>query len=110
MILKIKLKKQDEVCVIAGKDKGKTGKILKVVPSTNKAFVSGINMITKHQKATQAGTGGLVKKESPIDISNLVLMDPKLKVPTKVGFKLDKNGTKVRFAKKSGEILLDSKE
>jgi len=109
MTTKIKLKVQDEVSVVAGKDKGKSGKIIKLFPTENQALVSGINMVTKHQKATQTGTGGLVKKEALIDISNLVLLDPKLKVPTKIGFKLDNNGKKVRFAKKSGEILVESK-
>jgi large subunit ribosomal protein L24 len=119
MIFKIKLKVHDEVYVITGRDKGKTGKVLKIIPTENKALVSGINMVTKHQKADRSGAGGLVKKESLIDISNLALLDPKLKVPTKVGYKITDQGqgkksgeksAKVRFAKKSQEILLENKE
>ena len=109
MINKIKLKLQDEVIVITGKDKGKTGKILKIFPKENKALVADINTIKKHQKASQASSGGIVVKESPIHITNLSLLDPKSKVQTKIGLKLDKNGKKVRFAKKSGEIIQDNK-
>lgn len=122
MTFKIKLKVHDEVLVITGKDRGKTGKILKISPSENKALVSGINMVTKHQKADRSGSGGLIRRESLIHISNLALLDPKLKVPTKVGYKVtasedgnkpgeaDAKGVKVRFAKKSQEILLENKE
>lgn len=119
MNLKIKLKVHDEVYVITGKDRGKTGKVIKIIPTESKALVSGINVVTKHQKADKSGAGGLVKKEAPIHISNLSLLDPKLKVPTKVGYKVStvkgskKSGEKsikVRFAKKSGETLLENKE
>ena len=105
MQVKMKLKVNDEVLVIAGKDKGKIGKILKTIPIENKALVAGINLIKKHQKASNTSAGGIVEMESKIEVSNLALLDPKLKVATRIGTKLDKNGKKIRFAKKSGEII-----
>jgi large subunit ribosomal protein L24 len=110
MNLKIKLKVGDEVYVVAGPYKGTVGKVILIAPKDKKALVAGVNIKTHHQKADKAGAGGLIKKEAPIDLSNLALLDPKLKVPTKVGYKFDVNGKKVRFAKKSGEILLENKE
>ena len=104
---KLKLKKDDIVVVLAGTSKGKEGKIIKVIPSTNRAIVEGLNMISKHTKPNAANPqGGILKQEASIDISNLMLVDPKSGNPTKVGRKRDeKTGKLVRFAKKSGEVI-----
>ena len=102
---KLKLKKGDQVVVITGKDKGKTGEITQVIPADNKVIVAGINMMTKHKKPTQFSQGGLEKMEAPIHVSNVALADPKSGKPTRVGFKDLKDGKKVRIAKKSGETI-----
>tara|TARA_B100000614_G_C14419581_1_gene441339 strand:+ start:199 stop:522 length:324 start_codon:yes stop_codon:yes gene_type:complete len=104
---KLKLKKDDIVVVLAGTSKGKEGKIIKVIPSTNRAIVEGLNMISKHTKPNAANPqGGILKQEASIDISNLMLVDPKSGNPTRVGRKIDeKTGKLVRFAKKSGEVI-----
>ena len=98
---KIKLKKGDEVIVLAGKDKGKTGKITKIIPSTNKAIVSGINKVKKHQKPDKDQAGGIVEKEMPIHISNLSYYDKSKKEAVKIGYKIDKNNKKIRIIKKN---------
>ena len=99
-----KLKKGDKVVVIAGRDKGKTGEILKVLRKENRAIVSGVNLVKKHQRPTPQEPGGIITKEAPIHLSNLMLADPKDGRPTRVGFKFVE-GRKVRFAKKSGEVI-----
>ena len=104
---KLKLKKDDIVVVLAGTSKGKEGKIIKVIPSTNRAIVEGVNMVSRHTKPNAANPqGGILKQEASIDISNLMLVDPKSGNPTRVGRKRDeKTGKLVRFAKKSGEVI-----
>jgi len=104
---KIKLKKDDIVVVLAGTSKGKEGKIIKVIPSTNRAIVEGVNMVSKHTKPNAANPqGGIIKQEASINISNLMLVDPKSGKPTRVGRRRDeKTGKLVRFAKKSGEVI-----
>lgn len=102
--VKFKIRKGDTVIVHTGRDKGKKGEVLSVVKDDLKVVVKGINVVKRHTKPTQTNTGGIVQKELPIHISNVSLLDPKDGTPTKVGFKLQKDGTKVRFAKKSGEI------
>lgn len=104
---KIKLKKNDIVVVLAGTSKGKEGKIIKVIPSTNRAIVEGVNMVSKHTKPNAANPqGGIIKQEASINISNLMLVDPKSGKPTRVGRRRDeKLGKLVRFAKKSGEVI-----
>lgn len=104
-MVKQKLRKGDPVIVITGKDRGKTGEILKMFPSEGRALVSGVNIITKHQKPTRTESGGIVKKEAKIRISNIAYLDPINKVATKLSFKILEDGTKVRVAKKSGEVL-----
>ncbi|XVN41300.1 MAG: 50S ribosomal protein L24 [Rickettsia endosymbiont of Argas persicus] len=104
-MIKLKVKKGDEVVVITGKYKGKKGKILKVLPVENKIIVSGVNLVKKHTKPTQTSEGGIITKELPIHISNVAHIDPKTGNPTKVAFKFLENGSKVRIAKKSGEII-----
>ena len=99
------LKKGDKVIVIAGRDKGKSGVIQKVIPERNLVVVEGVNVRKKHQKPTQANPeGSIVEIYAPIDASNVMLEDPKTKKPTRIGHKLVK-GKKVRFAKKSGTVL-----
>ena len=99
------LKKGDKVIVIAGRDKGKTGEIQKVIPELNRVVVEGVNIRKKHQKPTQANPeGSIVEVYAPIDASNVMLEDPKTKQPTRIGHK-EVKGKKVRFAKKSGTIL-----
>ena len=97
-------KKGDKVNVIAGKDKGKNGKILYV--SKDKVVVEGINVVKKHQKPTaQNQTGGIVEREHPIHISNIMMADPKTGKSTRIGHEIDKNGKKVRISKKSNEKI-----
>lgn len=103
---KFHIKKGDLVYVNAGVDKGKQGKVLEVLPEEERAIVEGINMVSKHTKPNAANPqGGIIKKEAPIHISNLNVIDPSTNKATKVGRKLDDKGKLVRFAKKSGEIL-----
>ena len=105
MAAKLSIKKGDKVVVIAGKDKGKNGEVLQVFPSDAKVRVSGINIAKRHTKPSQAGAGGIVEKEMPIHVSNVSHVDPKTSKPTKIGTKVLKDGKKVRFAKKSGEVI-----
>ena len=100
-----KLKKGDHVIVLAGRDKGKEGDILRVMPTDGRALVSGVNMVIRHTRQTQTDQGGRVPKEAPINLSNIALVDPKDGGPPRVGFKFLEDGTKVRFAKKSGEVI-----
>ena len=103
---KLHLKKNDTVVVLAGEDKGKTGKVLKVLVEKNRALVEGVNMVSKSTKpSAQNPQGGIVKQEAPIHISNLSLVDPKSGKATRVGIKVTEDGKKVRIAKKSGEEI-----
>ncbi|GGH07752.1 50S ribosomal protein L24 [Glycocaulis albus] len=99
-----KIKKGDKVVILAGRDKGKTGEVTKVVPSENRVFVSGVNMVKRHNRPTQTTPGGIEEKEAPIHVSNVALADPKSGEATRVGFEV-RDGKKVRVAKKSGEVL-----
>jgi large subunit ribosomal protein L24 len=103
---KMKIKKNDNVVVIAGKDKGRTGVVRQVLPKDNRVVVVGINMATRHTKPSQRNPqGGLVKKEMPIHASNVALVDPKDNKPVRIGFRTDTKGNKVRYAKRSGEQI-----
>jgi large subunit ribosomal protein L24 len=102
---KLKIKKGDKVVVLTGRDKGQKGEVLKVLREENRVLVQGINMVTKHQKPTQVSAGGKERKELPIHISNVAVADPKGGKATRVGFKTLKDGKKVRFARKSGEVI-----
>jgi len=102
---KLKIKKGDHVVVITGKDKGKKGEVLKILPSENRAIVKGVAMVRRHQRQTTTQDGGIITKEAAIHISNLALEDPKDGKPTRVGFKFLKDGRKVRFARRSGEVI-----
>ena len=104
MSIKIKLKKGDDVIVLAGKDKGKTGKIVKIFPKLMKAIVSEINTVKKNQKPDNNQPGGIIDKDMPIHISNLLYYDPEQKKGVKIGFKLD-NNKKIRINKSSGKEI-----
>ena len=100
-----KIRKGDNVVVLAGKDKGRTGQVLRVMPKDDKAIVSGINIVIRHQRQSQTQEGGLIRKEAPIHLSNIAVADPKDgKTPTRVGFEI-RDGKKVRVAKRSGEVI-----
>lgn len=101
----MKIKKGDTVKILVGKDKGKDGLVLKVFPKENQVLVEGINVAKKHQKATQTQAPGIVEKTRPIHISNVSALDPKDKKPTRVGYKVLKDGKKIRVSKRSGEII-----
>ncbi|MDF3034369.1 MAG: ribosomal protein [Alphaproteobacteria bacterium] len=103
--VKFKIRKGDTVIIRSGRDKGKKGEVLRVVKDDAKLFVKGVNVVKRHTKPTQTNTGGIVQKEAPIHVSNVALVDPKNGSATKVGFKFLEDGTKVRYAKKSGETL-----
>ncbi|ALV29315.1 50S ribosomal protein L24 [Pannonibacter sp. Q-1] len=100
-----KIKKGDTVVVLAGRDKGKTGEVLQMLPTDNKALVRGINVVRRHQRQTQTQEAGIVAKEAPIHVSNLAVADPKDGKPTRVGFKVQEDGRKVRVAKRSGDLI-----
>jgi large subunit ribosomal protein L24 len=100
-----KIKKGDKVVVLAGKDKGKTGEVIEVRPSENRGVVRGVNVVRHHQKQSAKSEGGIVAKEAALDLSNLAIADPKDGKPTRVGFKLLDDGRKVRFAKRSGDVI-----
>ena len=103
---KLKIKKGDRVAVLAGRDKGKTGEVLKVFPTDNRALVRGVNIVKWHTRPSpQTGEGGIVNKEAPIHVSNLAHVDPKDNKPTRVGYAFLEDGRKVRVAKRSGEVL-----
>ena len=102
---RFRLRKGDDVVVISGRDKGKTGSILRVIPSEDRVIVDGINMVKRHTRPSQAQPGGIVDKEAPIHISNVALADPKDGSATRVGYKFLEDGRKVRLAKQSGEVI-----
>jgi large subunit ribosomal protein L24 len=103
--MSVKIKKGDRVVVTTGRDKGKKGEVLKVFPKEDRALVSGVNIAKRHQKQTAKLQGGIVNKEAPIQLSNLAHIDPKSGGATRIGFKFLNDGRKVRFAKKSGEVI-----
>jgi len=102
---KLKIRKGDKVVVITGKDKGKTGEVLRVMPKDARLVVQGVNMVKRHTKPAMGNPGGIVEKEATIHISNVAHIDPKSNKPTRVGYKALQDGRKVRVAKRSGEVL-----
>jgi large subunit ribosomal protein L24 len=104
-MVKLKIRKGDRVVVITGKDKGKKGEVIKVMPAENRVIVRGVAVVRRHQRQTATQEGGIISKEGPIHVSNVALEDPKDGTPTRVGYKFLKDGRKVRFAKRSGEII-----
>jgi large subunit ribosomal protein L24 len=103
--VKLRLKKGDKVVVLAGKDKGKHGEIVRMIPRELRAVVAGVNMIKRHTRQTQTTAGGIIEREAPIHVSNLAIEDPRDGQPSRVGFKVLEDGRKVRFAKRSGEVI-----
>jgi large subunit ribosomal protein L24 len=100
-----KIRKGDKVIVLTGRDKGKSGEVIEVRPSESRALVRGVNMVRKHQRQTAALQGGIISKEAPVHLSNLAMADPKDGKPTRIGFKILKDGRKVRIARRSGEAI-----
>ncbi len=102
---KLKIKKGDRVVVLAGRDKGKTGEVLRVMPQDRRVLVQGVQTMKRHQRPTQTTPGGINEFEAPLHVSNVALVDPKTSEATRVGYKRLDDGRKVRFAKRSGEIV-----
>jgi large subunit ribosomal protein L24 len=100
-----KIKKGDKVVVLTGRERGKSGEVIKVMPKEDRALVRGVNMVKRHQRQTAAQEGGIVTKEASLHLSNLAVADPKDGKPTRVGFKVLDDGRKVRFAKRSGDLI-----
>jgi large subunit ribosomal protein L24 len=103
--MKLKIKKGDKVVVITGRDKGKSGEVLRVLREENRVLVQGVNMVKRHTRPGAGQAGGIVEKEAAIHVSNVAHIDPKSSKPTRVGYKILGDGRKVRFAKRSGEVL-----
>ncbi|OLP55391.1 50S ribosomal protein L24 [Rhizobium rhizosphaerae] len=99
-----KIRKGDKVVILTGKDKGRTGEVIQVMPKEDRAVVRGINMVKRHQRQTQTQEAGIISKEAPIHLSNLAVADPKDGKPTRIGFRFE-GDKKVRFAKRSGEVI-----
>jgi large subunit ribosomal protein L24 len=100
-----KIKKGDRVVVLTGRDSGRTGEVVQVMPKEERALVRGVNVVKRHQKQTMQQEGGIISKEAPIHLSNLAIADPKDGKPTRVGFRVLEDGRKVRFAKRSGDLI-----
>jgi large subunit ribosomal protein L24 len=100
-----KIKKGDKVVVLTGRDKGRSGEVVQVMPREERALVRGVNVVKRHQRQTMNQEGGIVSKEAPVHLSNIALADPKDGKPTRVGFKILDDGRKVRVAKRSGELI-----
>jgi large subunit ribosomal protein L24 len=103
--MKLKIKTGDNVVVTAGKDKGKRGKVTKVIRSSNRVIVQGANMVLKHQKPSQDSAGGIIPKEASLHISNVALIDPDDGKATRVGYRFNDAGVKERFSKRSGAVI-----
>ena len=101
----MKIRKGDEVIVISGRDRGKKGSVLRVIPTEDRVLVQGVNMVKRHTRQSMKQQGGIVEKETPIHISNISLVDPKSGKATRIGYKFLDDGRKVRFAKASGEVM-----
>jgi large subunit ribosomal protein L24 len=105
MNTKLRVKKGDEVIVLTGREKGKKGSVLKVMPKDQRLLVQGVNMVKRHTRPSQANPGGIIEKEGSLHVSNVAHVDPKTGEPTRVGYRYLDDGRKVRFAKRSGEII-----
>jgi len=100
-----KIKKGDKVVVLTGRDKGRTGEVVQVMPKEERALVRGVNMVKRHQRQSMNQEGGIISKEASVHLSNLAVADPQDGKPTRVGFKTLDDGRKVRFAKRSGDLI-----
>jgi large subunit ribosomal protein L24 len=105
MATKFKIKKGDRVIVITGRDKGKTGEVLRVIRDENRVLVQGVNLVKRHERQSPRSAGGIIEKEAPIHISNVAHIDPASNKPTRVGYRFLEDGRKVRFARRSGETI-----
>lgn len=111
MTVKMKIRKGDRVVVLTGRDKGKTGAVVRVMPKEDRLLVQGVNMVKRHTKADRVSAGGIVEKEASIHISNVAHVDPKTGKPTRVGYKFTEpkgkgeKPAKIRFARRSGEVI-----
>jgi large subunit ribosomal protein L24 len=102
---KLKIKKGDNVVVITGRDRGKTGEVLRVLPARSRVIVQGVNVVKRHTRPRMGDPGGIVEKELAIHISNIAHIDPSSSKPTRIGYKRLDDGRKVRFARRSGEVI-----
>jgi large subunit ribosomal protein L24 len=100
-----KIKKGDKVVVLTGRDSGKSGEVIEIRPKEGRALVRGVNVVKRHQRQTMNQEGGIISKETPIHLSNIAIVDPKDGKPTRVGFKILDDGRKVRYAKRSGDLI-----
>jgi large subunit ribosomal protein L24 len=100
-----RMRKGDQVAVLTGRDKGKRGEILRVIPKEDRVVVQGVNMVKRHRKPSNASPGGIEEFEAPIHVSNVAHIDPASDKPTRIGFKMLDDGRKVRVAKKSGDVI-----
>ncbi len=105
MAQKFRIRKGDRVAVITGRAKGKTGEVLRVLRKTDRVLVQGVNMVKRHTRPTQAGPGGIIEQEASLHISNVAHIDPKTDQPTRIGIRIDKDGQKVRYSKRSNEAI-----
>ncbi|MGF1641060.1 MAG: 50S ribosomal protein L24 [Rhodospirillales bacterium] len=105
MGIRLKIRKGDRVIVLTGRSKGKIGEVLKVLPKENRAIVQGVNTVKRHTKPKPGSAGGIVEREATIHISNIAHVDPAGSAPTRVGYRFLEDGRKVRFAKRSGEMI-----
>ena len=102
---KLKIKKGDRVVVLTGRDKGRQGEVLRVIPTEERVVVQGVNVAKRHQRPTQTSAGGIVEQEAPIHVSNVAHIDPKSDKPTRVGYRIEEGGRKIRIARRSGEAI-----
>ncbi len=105
MATKLHVRKGDQVIVVTGRDKGQKGEVLRVLPKDKRVLVQGVNMVKRHTRPSPTGPGGIIEKEAPLHVSNVAHVDPKDGRATRVGRKTLEDGRKVRFAKRSGEII-----
>ena len=105
MAQKFKIKKGDQVVVTTGKSKGRSGEVLRILRKEDRVLVQGVNLVKRHTRPSQTNPGGIVEKEASLHISNVALMDPGTSEPTRVGYKVLDDGRKVRFAKRSGNVI-----
>jgi large subunit ribosomal protein L24 len=105
MATKFKIKKGDKVIVTTGRDKGKTGEVLRVIRDEDRVLVQGVNLVKRHERQSPRSAGGIIEKEAPIHISNVAHIDPASNKPTRVGYRFLEDGRKVRFARRSGETI-----
>lgn len=100
-----KIRKGDAVVILSGKDAGKKGEVVRVIPAENRIVVQGVNMVKRHTRPTQTTQGGIIEKEAAMHVSNVAHIDPRDGKPTRVGFRILEDGSKVRFSKRSGEVI-----